>query len=88
MMCLYLACCRVLIHLARFLLINLPRLLAAANNGAAVQTEIREKLLAMYQAHSVECVSVFGFKTQVCLFSAARTHHPATRQASTAAGQQ
>jgi hypothetical protein len=32
---------------------------------SCMQAEIREKLFAMYQAHSLDCVSVFGFRTQV-----------------------
>lgn len=30
-----------------------------------VQTEIQEKLASMYGVDSVECISVFGFRTQV-----------------------
>ena len=30
-----------------------------------VQTEVREKLAGMYDVKSVDCISVFGFRTQV-----------------------
>ena len=42
-----------------------------------MQAEIREKLTSMYSASSVDCVSVFGFRTQVRLHACLR-HASAT----------
>ena len=36
-------------------------------NPVFLQTEIREKLASMYGVDTLECISVFGFRTQVCL---------------------
>lgn len=36
-----------------------------ANLSTALQTEIREKLATMYDVKNLDCISVFGFRTQV-----------------------
>lgn len=40
-----------------------------------MQSEISEKLSTMFNVDTLECISVFGFRTQVCFRQQSSTAH-------------